>query len=124
MTELAKLSYKAKEIEPAKTAPIMVEMGGDEYIAHCPNDYEYIALMTEVRRLEDDPTAVEIKPLIEAFFDPPVAARIVRRMRGLNPRISLVAELIPCMMALVDHYKAEVMGRLDETQKKLAAPKG
>jgi hypothetical protein len=124
MTELAKLAYKAKDIEPAKTQPIRVELGGDEYIAHCPNDYEYIELMSEVRRLEDDPTAVEIRPLIEAFFDPPVAARIARRMRGVDPRISLVAELIPCMMALIDHYKTDVMSRLDETQKKLAAPKG
>jgi hypothetical protein len=123
MTELAKLTYKVGEVEPAKAKPVRVDLGDDEFIAHCPNEYEYIALMTEVRRLEDNPTAVEIKPLIEAFFDPPIAAKIERRMRGANPRISLVADLIPCMMALVAHFKDEVMQRLDETQKKLAAPK-
>lgn len=124
MTELTKLVYKKAEVEPAKAQPVRVDLGDDEYIAHCPNEYEYIALMSEVRRLEENPTAVEIKPLIEAFFDPPIAARIERRMRGASPRISLIGDLIPCLMALVGHFKEEVMGRLDETQKKLAAPKG
>jgi len=121
---MKKLEFKAVDIEPPKTEPVEVEMGGDIYVAHCPNDYEFIALQVDARKMESDPSAIDLTRILAAFFDRREAELIDMRMRGANARISLVGELIPCVYALMAHYKEEVTARLEDTQKKVSSPKG
>jgi hypothetical protein len=120
---MKKLEFKVADIEPTQTELIEVDLGGDTYVAHCPNDYEFIALQADARKMEVDPTSIDLIKIISAFFDTHDVELIDRRMRGSKPKIDLVGELIPCIHALMEYYKEQVMGRLEETQKKISAPK-
>lgn len=123
MGELKKLEFKKAEIEPPLAEPVRVELGGDEYTAHCPNDYEFFSLLIQIKKLEDDPIGVDFVPIINAFFDTPAAKLIEKRLRGSKPKINLIAEMLPCFTALVDHYHEPVKARLAKSEKNLIAPK-
>lgn len=121
MSEIETLKYKKLDLEPDEVPPIMVELGTESYKAHCPNDYEFIALISEVRKLQEDAGSISITPILSAFFSPHDVRQIDRKCR--SGKIMFIEELAPAMNALADHYKPFVEKRLDQVQKKLSSPK-
>jgi len=121
MPELKTLEFKKLDLEPDEVEPILVPLGDGSYRAHCPNDYEFIALMGEVRKLQEDPSAIDMVPIMSAFFSPHDVKHIDRQMRA--GEISFIAELSPALTALADHFRPFVEKRLQEVQKKLSSPK-
>lgn len=121
MSDLKTLQFKKVDLEPDRAEPILVPLGNSDYQAHCPNDYEFIALMGEVRKLQEDPSSIDIIPLVSAFFTPHDVKVIDRRCR--TGEISFIGELAPALNALADHYRESVEKRLQEVQAKIASPK-
>jgi len=121
MSELKTLDFKKVDLEPDEAEPILVPLGESSYTAHCPNDYEFIALMGEVRKLQDDPSAIDMIPIMSAFFHSHDVRVIDRKCRG--GEISFVGELGPALTALADHYRPAVEQRLQQVQKKITSPK-
>lgn len=122
MTDIKTLEYKKVDIEPEEVPPINVPLGESSYIAHCPNDYEFIALMGEIRKFEDDPENIDLAPIIGAFFRPQDVKQIDKKLR--SGQISFIAELSPALTALADHFRPAVESRLQQIHKKLSSPKG
>lgn len=121
MSELETLQYKKLDLEPDEAPNIMVELGERTFKAHCPNDYEFVALVADARKMQEDPSMIEIVPLLSAFFGPTDVRHIDRLCR--TGEINFMAELAPAMNALVDHYQPFVEKRLQQVQKKLSVPK-
>lgn len=121
MAELETLSFKKIDLEPDEVPAILVPLGESSYKAHCPNDYEFIALMQEVRKLQDDPSVIDMAPILGAFFASSDVRLIDKKCR--TGEIDFIAELSPALTALADHFRPFVEKRLNAVQKKLASPK-
>lgn len=119
--ELQVLKFKTLDLEPPKPDPILVELGGKKFEAHCPNDYEFVELMKGLRKLEDDPQSMDFKPMLESFFKPAEVREIERKMRSND--INMIGELIPAMNALAEHYGPLIQERMEEVQKRISSPK-
>jgi len=122
--ELKTLQFKTIDVEPESAERILIELGGEKYEAHCPNDYEFVELLKYLRKVEEDPSSVDVKPILHSFFRPADVKSIDRRSRDTNASIRLIAELIPALNALSEHYRPIIQDRMAAVQKKLSAPKG
>lgn len=109
--ELVTLKVKTLDFEPGETKPINVVLGGKNYTAYCPNDFEFAILMKQVGSIERDPLSVDFEGLLDAFFTPSDAAAISRRCKGKPPEIDFIREVGPTFLALVEHYEPDVEAR-------------
>lgn len=119
--KLKVLHFKTEELTPPKVDDILVPLGGVEYVAHCPNDYEFAGILRAANILEEDPANVDIIGFVRSFFDFPVAKEIDRRCRGSRPEISFNGQLVPSLLSLTDHYIGGIEKRSKDAQRKLAA---
>lgn len=122
---LKTLSYKTEDIEPGVPDPVEVEIGGNTFIARCPNDYEfYKKILPMLRAVEADPGSFDLELLLKSFFKPADAAEIDEVASGPDATISLLGELLPCLNALADHYQPLIEARFDKMKKSISGPKG
>lgn len=121
--EIKTLVYKTNDVEQYQPDPINVELGGRKYLARCPNDFEFVELMAQVKKLQIDPTDLALREVLAAYFELHVVTAIVRNLRGVDATIDLTRDLLPALQALTDHYEPAVTARMEAMAKTLKAPK-
>lgn len=121
--QLKKLEVKTGEVEPTQIEPVLVELGGAEYTAYCPNDFEFALLVQQVHLIERDPLSLDISGVLESFFEPKDRYAIERRCKGKPPQIDFIREIGPTLLALMDHFKDDIEARGKKLDKVVEAQK-
>lgn len=119
--ELETLNFATVDIEPEQPKPIKVVLGGRTYVARCPNDYEFANMVKHLAYLQDNPSSFDIGPILKSFFDNSDASSIEKHCVGSDPSIRLIADLLPCLNALAEHYKPQIENRMKTVQKKVSS---
>lgn len=108
---LETLEYETIDYEPTKAPPIKVPMGEHEFVARCPNDYEFAQIHRQVLAIQDEnPYDLDVKELISPFFSVGDARDIDLKSRGAEPEIPLDI-LFSALFALLDHYEPYIEQR-------------
>jgi hypothetical protein len=101
---IAVLEFTTEEVEPPKARPIKVPLGGKEYIARCPNDYEFMIIYRQLQDMNDQKIyELDVLKLISGFFSAEDAREIDLKSRGEKAVIPF-QNLFNALGALVDHY--------------------
>jgi len=121
--ELKTLEFNiGEDLEVPMPDPIKVVLGGEDFVARCPNDWEFMKMMEKAQAIEEGLT-YDIEPVLFAFFDKAQGRRIDRMLSGSNPSISLLNELKPALFALLEHYEPLIAERNKAMGQKID-PKG
>jgi hypothetical protein len=106
------LKFTTKKVEPPKAPPIKVPLAGEEYVARCPNDFEFTEILRQLNAINDGEIAeFNIDKMLAPFFSRPDYRKIQILMRGLEPEISLMEDLLPALNALMDFYDPYINDR-------------
>jgi hypothetical protein len=101
-----------KKVEPPKAPSVKIELAGKEYIARCPNDYEFTQIWHQMAVLRDgDFMDFDLHKMVAPFFAKNDYREIQIRMLGDEPDISLMEELLPAMDALSEYYMPYINDR-------------
>lgn len=122
--ELKTLEFSTSEdLEVPVPEKIKVPLGGEEFIARCPNEWEFVKIAEKARAIENG-EGFDVYSILLAFFDRTQAKRIDNLMSGSEPAISLIGQLKPALFALLEHYEPQVMKRMEKMGQKVDPPRG
>ena len=122
--DLEVLEYETVDVEPDAAPPIKVKIGGEFYVARCPNMFEMTEIAKQLKNASKRPLEFDLSVILNSFFSDDDAYKIAEDSRGQSPKINLFHDLLPALNALGEHYLPLVEANAGRVQKQVSAPKG